>query len=107
MGTFTEVDSLEWQPVRPDVAQGVYGKTILTGETKMVLTRVAPGGEFAPHCDAYGHLFYVLGGSGVVGVGTKEAPAGPGLIVRVAAGEEHWYRNTGKDDLTLLSVNIP
>jgi len=106
MDRFVEADSLEWRPVRPDVARGVFGRTLLDAGTRMVLTRVEPGGSFAPHCDGYGHLFYFLGGSGVVGVGGEETPAMAGLVVRVAAGEEHWYRNTGSDDLMLISVNI-
>jgi len=107
MDSFIDTDFLEWQPVRPDVAQGVFGRIILDNGTKMVVTRVVPGGCFTPHCDGYGHLFYFLSGSGIVGVGKEEAPARPGLVVRVAAGEEHWYRNTGSDDLMLISANIP
>lgn len=107
MDRFIEIESLAWQPVRPDVAQGVFGRTILDGGTKMVVTRVEPGGSFAPHRDSYGHLFYFLAGSGVVGAGKEETPAKPGLVVRVAAGEMHWYRNTGIEDLVLISVNIP
>ncbi|HEX9078288.1 MAG TPA: cupin domain-containing protein [Desulfuromonadaceae bacterium] len=107
MERFIEAESLEWQPVRPDVARGVFGRTILDGGTKMVVTRVEPGGAFAPHRDGYGHLFYFLAGSGIVGVGQEETPARPGLVARVAAGEVHWYRNTGSDDLVLISVNIP
>jgi mannose-6-phosphate isomerase-like protein (cupin superfamily) len=107
METFTDAASLEWMAVRPDVAQQVYGKSLLDEGTKMVLIRVAPGGGFAPHRDAYGHLFFFLAGEGVAGVGEVEVPAKPGLIVRIAAGEPHWYRNTGQEELTLISVNIP
>ena len=107
MDRFVETESLEWRPVRPDAAQKVFGRTILEGGTKIVVTRVEPGGSFAPHCDGYDHLLYFLAGSGVVGVGKEEAPARPGLAVRVAAGEEHWYRNTGNEDLVLISANIP
>lgn len=73
----------------------------------MVLTRVAPGGIFAPHRDAYSHLFYFLDGSGVVGAGEEEWSAKPGVVVWIASGEEHWYRNTGNDDLMLIYANIP
>ena len=107
MGTFLDTDELEWQVVRPDVAQGVYGKSLFNEGIKMVLTRVAPGGIFAPHRDAYGHLFYFLDGSGVVGAGEEERSAKPGVVVRIAAGEEHWYRNTGNDDIMLISAKIP
>ncbi len=107
MGKIFGTDSLEWQPVRPDVTREVYGKTLLEGGMKIVLTRVAPGGIFAPHRDPYGHLFYFLAGCGTVRVGDRETEAGPGLVVRVAPGELHSYENTGADDLTLISVNVP
>ncbi len=107
MGQVFAVDDIPWEPVRPDVATGVAGRTLLADGVRIVLTRVAPGGGFAAHRDAYGHLLQVLAGTGVVGLAGREYPAGPGLVVRIDAGEEHYYRNTGSDDLTLLSVNIP
>lgn len=63
---------LEWQPVRPDVARGVYGKTLLADGVKVVLTRLAPGARFSMHRDSYDHLFYFLGGEGLVWVEEKQ-----------------------------------
>lgn len=99
--------TLEWQPVRPDAAHGVYGKTILDEGVKVVLARVAPGGGFGPHRDPYGHVFCFLSGEGVVTVGEQRLPVRPELIVRVAAGEVHAYENTGTTDLMLISLNVP
>lgn len=107
MGETIDTASLEWQPVRPDVADRVYGKTLLADGVKVVLTRVAPGGRFSPHRDDYGHLFYFLSGQGVVSVGEKQFEVWPGLAVRVAAGEAHAYENTGPEDLILFSINLP
>lgn len=107
MGKIVDVTSLEWQPVRPDVARGVYGKTLLADGVKVVLTRVASGGRFSAHRDNYGHLFYFLGGEGIVKVGEAQFEARPGIVVRVAAGETHAYENTGLAEMMLLSVNLP
>jgi len=107
MGTFIDVETRKWETVRPDVAQGVLGVTILDEGVRMTVTRVLPGNGFAAHFDAYGHLLYFLSGTGVVGVNGEEAAIRPGLAVRIRAGEDHYYRNTGSDELTLLSVNIP
>ena len=100
-------DALDWQALRPDVAHGVFGKTLLDDGTKMMLVRVEPGGGFASHCDGYGHLFYFLSGEGSVRVGEEESRARPGLVVRVAAGEAHSYENGGAAELLLISVNVP
>ena len=107
MSDIFKADDLEWQPVRPEMTNGVYGKTLLNDIAKIVLTRVAPGGNFSSHRDPYGHLFYFLAGEGVVCVEGTEVQTGPGLVVRVAPGELHSYGNTGNEDLTLISVNVP
>ncbi len=67
----------------------------------------AAGGKFDLHQDKYGHFFYFLNGQGKVRVGSKQIEVVPGLIVRLNAGELHAYENTGNQDLTLISVNIP
>ena len=96
-----------WLAVRPDVASGVLGATLLRQGVTMQLVRVAPGGGFAPHQDDYGHLFYFLTGEGTVTVAHQAYPIRPGLVVEVAAGESHSYSNSGSDELNLISVNIP
>jgi mannose-6-phosphate isomerase-like protein (cupin superfamily) len=101
------VASLDWQPIRPDVAHGVYGKSLLKDGIKIILTRVSPGGNFERHQDKYGHLFFFLNGDGIVRVQEQEFKVAPGLIIRVNAGEPHSYANTGNQDLMLFSVNIP
>jgi len=107
MSNVFNVESLDWKLVRPDMANGVYGKTLLADGIRIILTRVAPGGSFKMHRDDYGHLFYFTDGEGLLMVQNKKFKAVPGLIVRVNNGETHAYENTGKQDLILISVNIP
>lgn len=107
MGSMLDLNGGEWKTVRPDVAEGVLGKTLLDKGVKAVVTRVAPGGRMGMHRDSYGHLLYFLGGTGLVGVGDDRYDVRPGISVSIAAGEEHFYHNTGIDDLTLISFNIP
>ncbi len=102
-----EVSSLDWQPVRPDVAQGVFGKILFDDKVKVVLTRVAPGGKFVPHRDKYGHLLFFQSGEGFLRVDDERIEARPGIVVQIAAGEEHEYGNTGTEDLVLISLNLP
>ena len=107
MSQVFEEASLEWQPVRPDVTHGVFGRTLLAEDVKVVLTRVASGGEFKMHRDTCGHLFYFPSGDGLVRVNDQEFRAEPGVIAHVMPGEPHGYANTGSGDLTLLSLNLP
>ncbi len=107
MSQITEVASLQWEAVRPEVAHDIFGRTLLAGDIKVVLTRVAAGGEFRTHRDKFGHLFYFLSGTGSVRVNDAEFPARPGSIVHVMPGESHAYANTGAEDLMLISINLP
>jgi len=107
MSNIFDVATLDWQTVRPDVAQGVFGKTILDEKIKVVLTRLEPGAKFVPHRDQYGHLLIFQGGEGFARVGDQRVVVHAGMVVRVMPGEEHEYGNTGTTDLMLLSLNIP
>jgi quercetin dioxygenase-like cupin family protein len=107
MADVFDSNDLPWQPVRPALTSGVFGRTLLDAGTKMVLTRVEPDGCFAPHVDPYGHLMYVLSGSGLATSGGGAYPLAPGTVLQIPAGEEHSYRNTGADQLVLISLNLP
>ncbi len=107
MSAIFDTASTEWQPVRPDVAEGVWGRTLFDDKIKIVLTRVAPNGKFRSHRDTYSHVFYFLSGEGTVTVGDQQSVARAGVVARVEAGEWHAYENTGGDDLMLISLNIP
>ncbi len=107
MNTVFDIDSLEWFPVRPEIASGIAGKSLLNEKVKAVLTRVEPGGKFRVHSDKYSHLFYFLSGEGLVWVNKEQYIARPGLVVQVDAGTPHAYENTGTEDLVLVSLNLP
>jgi quercetin dioxygenase-like cupin family protein len=107
MNTVFEIDSLEWLPVRPEITNGIVGKSLLDGKIKTVLTRVEPGGKFKVHSDKYSHLFYFISGEGLVWVQKQEYKARPGVVVQVDAGTPHAYENTGTEDLVLISLNLP
>ncbi|HEX7588390.1 MAG TPA: cupin domain-containing protein [Anaerolineae bacterium] len=99
--------TLEWLPVRPEVTHDIFGRTLLAEGVKVVLTRVAPGGEFKIHRDTYGHLFYFLSGEGTLNVNDQEYKVKPGLVARILPGEPHSYACSGSQDLLLISLNLP
>lgn len=107
MSEYFNIESVTWQPVRPEITKGVYGRLFLEKNFKMMLVRVTAGGGFSSHRDSYGHLFYFLSGEGVVRVENQKFSAGPGTVVRVETGETHSYDNTGPSDLVLISLNLP
>jgi len=71
------------------------------------LMRVKTGGEFPPHIDPYSHFFYVISGTGEGLLAEKVYRMEAGFVTIVKAGERHGYRNTSKEDMYLLTMNIP
>lgn len=107
MARMIKDSNIDWSPVRPELTQGVEGKLLLDGATKIVLTRIASGGKFRVHRDPYGHLFHILTGRARVQVGGAFYDLDPGEGVRIAPGELHGYENRGDKEMLLISVNLP
>jgi mannose-6-phosphate isomerase-like protein (cupin superfamily) len=94
--------------MRPDVASNVFGVSLVpkgTNVQDLTLTRVEPKGEFSDHADHYNHVFIFLEGKGEGWIGDASYDIGPGVIVRVPAGQRHGYRNTDDSNLVLLTIN--
>ena len=107
MGELIWLDSLQWEPLRPDVAKGVSARTYYNScGIKVSYVRVVPGGQFELHRDAYGHLLHFLEGTGLAGINGQEFEVGAGAVLKVVAGDEHFYCNTGEGELRLISVNL-
>jgi quercetin dioxygenase-like cupin family protein len=73
---------------------------------KASLTLAKPGGEFPEHADLYTHIFYILEGEGEASVEGERISWKKGAALTVPSGMKHGYRNTGKADLLLITINI-
>ncbi|MFW9915395.1 MAG: cupin domain-containing protein [Candidatus Thorarchaeota archaeon] len=105
-----ELSDLKWKILRKDLTDKVFGKSLIRQDLtdiKITLTKVEPGGEFSLHKDPYHHVFYFITGHGVGWLGNESYAIRPETMVDVPAGVPHGYRNTGKTDLMLLTINIP
>ncbi len=108
-GRCVGIESMAWSPVRPGLTHHVEGKDLLPegmAARKVVLTRVAPQGEFLPHADPYHHVLFVLQGSGEGHMGDNTFAMEPGVVVEIPAGVRHGYRNTGACELVLITMNV-
>jgi len=65
---------------------------------------VAPGGHTPQHTHAYEHEVFVLEGSGEVLQEGRPQPLRPGMVVYVAPGEAHQFRNTGAGPLKFICL---
>ena len=65
---------------------------------------VAPGGHTPQHTHAYEHEVYMLEGAGAVLQAGREHALRAGMVVYVAPGEPHQFRNTGPGPLKFICL---
>ena len=55
----------------------------------------------------YPQVFVFLAGNGIVELDGKRVEVGPGVTVRMLAGESHQVMNEGDEDLVLMQISVP
>jgi mannose-6-phosphate isomerase-like protein (cupin superfamily) len=68
---------------------------------------VAPGETSTPHSHHEREIFFFIGGTGSVRVGTERTAVGYGDEVHIRPGDDHEVTNDGTEDLTYLSIWFP
>ncbi|MBI5968896.1 MAG: cupin domain-containing protein [Deltaproteobacteria bacterium] len=103
------LDELPWEPFGGKTKE-IFRKSLTTkifpSGLKATLTLARPGGEFPEHIDPYAHIFFILEGEGEASVEGQTLSLKKGAALTVAAGKKHGYRNAGKADLILITLNI-
>lgn len=66
-----------------------------------------PPGRAPEHHHTYNEVVHVLSGTGVVHLGTADAPIGPGTSVYLPPRQPHCLENTGTTSLVVLGVFHP
>ena len=103
------LEDLPWEPFGGKTRE-IYRKSLsamaFPSGFKASLTLAKPGGEFPDHVDPYAHIFYILEGAGEATVEGERIPWEKGTALTVPAGKKHGYRNTGKKDLLLITLNL-
>ena len=112
MGTKLELvhlDGISWEPFGGQT-KNIFRKSLSTSAFpsgfKASLTLAKPGGDFPDHVDPYTHIFYILEGEGEASVEGQKIALRKGDALTVEAGKKHGYRNRGKTDLLLITLNI-
>jgi quercetin dioxygenase-like cupin family protein len=100
---------MPWEPFG-GATRGIFRKPLskeaFPSGSRANLILAEPGGEFPEHVDPYSHVFYILEGEAELSVEGEKIFAGPGAALTVKAGKKHGYRNPGRKDLTLITLNI-
>ncbi len=82
-------------------------KMFLSDKGKIIPTKLHPGGSIGPHVQATSDdINYVLSGTGIAVTDGAEETLEPGVCHVCPKGSEHSIRNTGDEDLVLLTVVV-
>ena len=110
-GPIIDLNGMDWTKVAGKV-QGVVEKPILVRAEHestlwVSLAKVLPGGVFPRHYHPYPQVFVFLEGHGVVELDGRRVDVGPGVTVRMLAGESHQVMNEGEEELILMQISLP
>lgn len=75
-------------------------------DARVVVFRIEPGQEVAPHTSTSTVLLAVIAGDGTVSGASGESPVAPGDLVAYDTGELHGMR-AGRETLVLAAIITP
>jgi mannose-6-phosphate isomerase-like protein (cupin superfamily) len=73
----------------------------------LAIATLAPGKEIEAHVDPMEEIYFVLSGSGEMGVDDESRQVKPGDATWIPAGSPHRLLNNGNEDLVILVVASP
>lgn len=87
-----------------------YWKTLISadvtrsGALTAGILKIPPGATLGEHRHPQAELYFVLGGHGLIMVGSETRSIEPGYAVFIPAGTAHSCENTGDSDLRIYYV---
>jgi mannose-6-phosphate isomerase-like protein (cupin superfamily) len=86
------------------IAQMILDQRILKEIGFLAIATLAPGKQIEAHVDPMEEIYFVLSGSGEMGVDDESRQVGPGDATWLPARSSHSLLNNGKEDLVILVV---
>jgi quercetin dioxygenase-like cupin family protein len=96
-------DEIPDEQVRP----GVRRRAIGTRDVLLVMNECQPGMEVRPHSHDFDQLALIVSGEAIYHVGDDHNEVGPGSVMLVPAGVEHYIEPTGSEPVLNLDVFAP
>ena len=102
------MSSVNWtdipdEPVRPGVRRRGFG----TDRVLLVMNECEPGMDLRPHVHDFDQIAMIVSGSANYQVGEERNEMGPGSIVLIPAGIEHYIEPIGDEVVQNIDVFAP
>ena len=100
--------AVRWQeipdePVRPGVRRRGFG----TRDVLLVLNECEPGMDLRPHSHEFDQIALITKGRAVYPVGEAANEVGPGSVMLIPAGVEHYIEPLGEETVENIDVFAP
>jgi len=100
----TTWDAIPSEDVRPGVRRRGFG----TDDVMLVMNDIEPEMQAAPHShDGFDQIALILSGRAVYHIGEHAHEVGPGAVMLIPAGQEHWIEPDGEEPIENLDVFAP
>jgi quercetin dioxygenase-like cupin family protein len=96
-------DDIPGETVRPGVHRRGFG----TDDVLLVMHDLEPGMELRPHSHPFDQIAVITEGRAVYHVGERRNEVGPGSVLLVPAGVEHYIEPLGEEPVKNLDVFAP
>ena len=81
-------------------------KRFVSESTKAIEMQLKPGGEIPEHGTPESIIFYVLEGSGILGINGETTEVSPGAVAHCPSEVKKFIKNTGDTLLKVLVVKM-
>lgn len=100
--------ALRWDEIPEEsVRPGVTRRAIGTGDVLLVMNECQPGMDLRPHSHDFDQFALIIAGEAIYHVGDDHNEVGPGSVMLVPAGVEHYIEPTGSKPVLNLDVFAP
>jgi quercetin dioxygenase-like cupin family protein len=96
-------DEIPDEFVRPGVRRRGFGNE----QCLLVMNECTPGMDLRPHVHEFDQIAMVLAGTANYYVGEERNEMGPGSVLLIPAGEEHYIDPTGDEPVKNIDVFAP
>ncbi len=106
---FIDSEQIDWIEPPPPKFNNTVLKPLYDKESGMLervyYIRIRPSGSIAPHTHEATETFFIINGEGVVSIEDVETTEIKGKVFFAPAGAAHGLKNTGSEDIVLISFS--
>jgi quercetin dioxygenase-like cupin family protein len=96
-------DEIPDEPVRPGIRRRAFG----TEEVLLVMNHCEPGMDVRPHSHEFDQIAMITKGRALYHIGEEPNEVGPGSLMLIPAGVEHYIEPIGDEVVENIDVFAP